>query len=898
MEVKKRVPIRRRVLLLVLLTMLIALLATGITGFLCIQWVRISSEAALTEQLESNLKSIVEQKAVFADAKLEHYEKYIEFVTDYIEDMYADEDAMISQGRIFDAPKDTKEYALTRGFTTEGINVDDYAEELLFFSNLEKIWKPIATKNENLITTVYLGTKSGLLASYDRWSYLSVPSDGPELVYDYFQSGWYTQGMREDGIFYTDLYIDSQGRGLTITVASPFRNTDGKIVGVNCADFDITGLYNELLSIDLGEGAFSFALDREGTVISPDSADKITEEVTGLSVNELSKLRAEPDGIMDIGNVVYVSIPIERIGWTLCLSVPKSLIREDIQKTDQSILHAYITFAAIVVLIVIFAVYAAYKLSKNITYPMELLRRDIKVISEGDLDYRASVYRNDEIGDITEQMNEMVDRLNKTMKDLVNTQQRADTMSELATRDSLTGIRNKTAFAAYIQELQDRIDKREQVDFGIGVFDCDNLKGINDHYGHEKGDEYLKAASKMISTVFKNSPVFRVGGDEFTVVLLDEDFQNRSDLIDRFYRESDKINSSVEKEWERIHVASGIAVFEPLINETVADTIRRADRIMYANKRGGKELDDARQSLYFMESDDLYWKERYILDNFKNALDQHWIKVYYQPIMRTKTGKVSALEALARWIDPVRGMIMPNEFIYVLSRYHSLHLMDMYMVEEVCREFGERRQEGLPPVPVSINISAKDFDYMDVPAKLKEITEKHGITSKNIIIEITEQDIAEGTEHFKEALKQIHTDGFTLWIDDFGSGYSSLNVLSQYDVDRIKFDMDLVRHLDDHNGANRKILEAMMKVCREVGIQTLAEGVETETQLNFLKEIGCDLVQGFYFYKPEPLEVSIQRFKHRSVNILCETDEERISFLTSNETDDPFKNSNEQKSEI
>lgn len=500
MKTKKRVPIRTRVLILVLMTIMIAVLVASITGFLCINWVRESSEAALAEQLESNLKSIVEQKTVFADARLEHYEKYIEFVTDYIEDMYADEETMIEQGTIFYPPQDTKEYALTRGFVTKDVNVDDYTNELLFFSNLEKIWKPIATKNEDLITTVYVGTESGLLASYDRWSYLSVPSDGPELVYDYYQSGWYTQGMKEDGIFYTDLYIDSQGRGLTITVACPFRNASGRIVGVDCADFDITGLYNELLSIDLGEGAFSFALDREGAVISPDVADKTTEEVTGLSEDELAELRAEPDGIWDKGNAVYVSIPIDRLGWTLCLSVPKSFIRETVQKTDRSIMHAYITFTVIVALIIVIVIYAVYKLAHNITYPMELLRQDMKVISEGDLDYRATVYRNDEIGDITEQMNEMVDRLNKTMKDLVNSQQRADAMSELATRDSLTGIRNKTAFAAYIQELQDRIDKREQGEFGIGVFDCDNLKGINDHFGHEKGDEYLKAASKMTQT--------------------------------------------------------------------------------------------------------------------------------------------------------------------------------------------------------------------------------------------------------------------------------------------------------------------------------------------------------------------------------------------------------------
>ena len=372
----------------------------------------------------------------------------------------------------------------------------------------------------------------------------------------------------------------------------------------------------------------------------------------------------------------------------------------------------------------------------------------------------------------------------------------------------------------------------------------------------------------MIGRVFQNSPVFRVGGDEFTVVLQNEDFQNRAELSDQFYRDSDAISASAQNEWEQIRTAMGMAVFDPEIDQAVSDTVRRADKMMYYNKRGGKDAEDTeRVSTYFMESDEIYWKERYILDSFKTALEQHWIKVFYQPIMRIKSGKLSVLEALARWIDPVRGMISPNEFIYILSRYHRLHMLDMYMVEEVCREFGVRGEAGLPLGPVSVNISAQDFDYVDVPARLKEMTEKYGLDPDNIIVEITEQDIAEGTEHFKDALKQIRANGFRLWIDDFGSGYSSLNVLSQYDVDRIKFDMELVRHLDDNNGANRHILEAMVRVCRELGIGTLAEGVETEAQLHFLEEIECDMAQGYYFYKPEPADVSIYKFMHRAADI-------------------------------
>jgi EAL domain-containing protein (putative c-di-GMP-specific phosphodiesterase class I) len=267
------------------------------------------------------------------------------------------------------------------------------------------------------------------------------------------------------------------------------------------------------------------------------------------------------------------------------------------------------------------------------------------------------------------------------------------------------------------------------------------------------------------------------------------------------------------------------------------------------------------------DPDAKYWDERYIIDSYKTALEQHWFKVYYQPIVRISNRKMVSLEALARWIDPVRGTIPPSEFIPILSRMHRLYMLDLYMVEEVCREFGIREEAGLPLLPVSVNISAQDFDYVDVPEKLKEITDKYGVSRDSIIVEITEQDIAEGEEPFKEALERIREYGFRLWTDDFGSGYSSLGVLSQYKVDRIKFDMALVQHLDDNDGANRKIMEAMVGVCREMNVGTLAEGVETKEQLEFLESIGCDLAQGFYLFKPDPTDVSIFKFKNRKEDI-------------------------------
>lgn len=582
---QKRVPIRRRVMTIVMMTTLITFLAASVTGLICIHWIKNASEDALTQQLETNLKSVVEQKAVSADVRLEHYEKYIEFVTDYIESMYTEQDKMIEQGRVFDPPRNTKEYALTRAFATKAQTEEKLDNEIRFFSNLEQIWEPIAKENENLITTVYAGTKNGLLTSYDRWSYMSAVPEGEELYYDYFDSDWYKQGMKEKDVFYTSLYVDSQGRGLTITLASPFHNAKGQVVGVDSADFDITGLYDELLSIDLGDGTVSFALDQDGAIISPDAENKSVKEYTGLTEKQLEKLRNEDDGILETKNAVYVCIPIKRVGWTLCASVPTTTITDSIHEADQSIRFAYLLFIVIALLIIIAAVLAVNKAAASITRPMEILGRDMKIIADGDLNYRAEVMRNDEIGDITMRMNEMVDRLQLTMTELTSTQEHADAMSRLAIHDSLTGIRNKMAFDEEEQVLEQKLADGHK-EFGFVMVDLNNLKEINDRYGHDKGDITIKKLCSLICETFDHSPVFRVGGDEFVVILENMDYKNVTELVTQFEKTIEDISGQTELEpWDRISAAIGYALYDESEDTGADSVLTRADMEMYRCKR-------------------------------------------------------------------------------------------------------------------------------------------------------------------------------------------------------------------------------------------------------------------------------------------------------------------------
>ena len=438
-------------------------------------------------------------------------------------------------------------------------------------------------------------------------------------------------------------------------------------------------------------------------------------------------------------------------------------------------------------------------------------------------------------------------------------------------RDPLTGLPNVNYLVDYADERVEGIRLRGRTPFLI-YSDVNFMQFYNNQYGFTAGNELLRLIADILQAAFPDALIMRGADDHFIVI---DAFTDRQDIARRFTQVNERIKRRASG--NTTGVQAGICVFE--------DGMRSAEAVDHAKnalKRIGSDLNEIIR-FYSHEADDLYWSQRYIVENFDRAIENGWLKIYYQGITRVETGKSAALEALARWVDPERGVISPGEFIPVLEKYHLLYKLDLFMMEQVCREIPVRVSRGLPLVPVSINFSAQDFDYVDIPGQLNALYERYDVRRyvdrKYFIIEITEQDMATATERFYDQLRQIRRDGFKLWLDDFGSGYSSLNVFSRFDVDLIKFDMELLKNLDDHRGANRRILRAMVEVARQLGIHTLVEGMETEEQRQFLNEIGCELAQGFLFHRPEPLDAILRRLDAGHIPGLCETAEEREAHI-------------------
>ncbi|MBO5623352.1 MAG: bifunctional diguanylate cyclase/phosphodiesterase, partial [Butyrivibrio sp.] len=434
--------------------------------------------------------------------------------------------------------------------------------------------------------------------------------------------------------------------------------------------------------------------------------------------------------------------------------------------------------------------------------------------------------------------------------------------------DSLTNLPNVNYVNKHGEEKLEQIRSTDGTPVVLYV-DIDSMQSYNRKYGIEKGDELLSLVADVLSASFPHGLVARESSDYFAVI---DKYYGQEDLAERLENINSKIKNRAFGTTTGINAGIYICADSVTMTEAVDHAIR-------ANKLVGEDLNKFYR-FYTAEDDTLYNSQRYIIEHFQKAKENGWIKVFYQCFLRVETGNGMGFEALARWIDPKKGLINPNDFIPALEKYHLMHELDLYIFETVCKEIKVRYEMGLPLLPVSVNFSRQDFDYIDVVDEINRIYDEYdisqyGIDKSYFFIEITEQGMATATDKFYEQLGKIRKNGYKLWVDDFGSGYSSLNVFSNFDIDLIKFDMDLLRNLDAHNGTNRVLIKAMIEVAHKLGIHTLCEGLETEEQRQFLLNSGCELAQGYLYHKPEGLDSILERLNKNIQIPKWETEDER-----------------------
>lgn len=351
---------------------------------------------------------------------------------------------------------------------------------------------------------------------------------------------------------------------------------DDKFIGVIGIEIDYETLAREVENIKLYDSGYAFVLDEKGNFVCHphlDSAALVNEDrpeaPDGLISND-SHVQYSYEGVKKTA----VWMPLNN-GMRLYVTVPTSEINRGWQSLVRNILLAsFLTLLAVVAFTMRFA--------NRLTQPLHQLTEAAKQVGNGNYDFALDYDKNDEVGILARTFEQLASKVKDNITSL----------NERINMDPLTSVRNKGAYAYCIQELQDSLDmseEQEQAEFAIGVFDADNLKAINDTYGHAKGDLYLKTACNLICRTFQHSPVFRVGRDEFAVILRGEDYLNRNDLLAQFRKSREEICENAENEWDQVSVTLGLAVYDPTTDAGVIDVSRRADKLMYENKRIWKE---------------------------------------------------------------------------------------------------------------------------------------------------------------------------------------------------------------------------------------------------------------------------------------------------------------------
>ncbi len=405
--------------------------------------------------------------------------------------------------------------------------------------------------------------------------------------------------------------------------------------------------------------------------------------------------------------------------------------------------------------------------------------------------------------------------------------------------DKLTNMPNMSAFGIFAEQERTRMRKKGIVPAFV-YFDIRDMKAINEKYGFSRGNGVLSGTAFVLKDVFENDAMARLSDDHFIVLTSKRHLEQKIEQVnDQILRNPMGIP---------VQVCAGIYIDD----KTGIDIFASIDRARIACK---SIKGDYNRKYHVFDRDMFteYRQRRHVLNHFEEALANGCIRLYYMPIVRTVTGKICDMEALARWIDPEKGMLPPAQFIPVLEDNRLIKRLDFYMLRKICESLSKQKRLNMPLVPVSVNISRSNFEVCDVFDEVLAIVNEYNIAHHLLTVEITESAFIKNQQFLTNQIERFREAGFNVWMDDFGSEYSSLNTLQEYTFDLIKLDMRFMKNFS-LTGKNRLILSDVISMISKLGVSTLAEGVQTKEQLRFLRDAGCDKVQGFLFGKPMPCE--------------------------------------------
>lgn len=458
-----------------------------------------------------------------------------------------------------------------------------------------------------------------------------------------------------------------------------------------------------------------------------------------------------------------------------------------------------------------------------------------------------------------------LERVNQTdseflvlMHDVSERKQMEDTIRQMAYYDSLTGLPNRNL-------MNDRLAvvlahaTRDQEQVAIMFLDLDNFKTINDSLGHEAGDHLLQQASQRIrNSLRQGDTVARMGGDEFIILApgihhSDDAAKLAQKLIDLMAQPFKIGNNELY-----IGCSIGISVF-PNDGADIKTLLKNSDLAMYRAKEMGKNM-----FKMFTPSMNSQAMERMTLErNLRTALSNNEFELHYQPKINLNTGQISGMEALLRWTNAELGQVSPAQFISLTEETRLIIPIGHWVLETACQQANVWKKQGLPPIAISVNLSMIQFTHPLLVSDIKNVLDETGVDPTLLELEITETVLMKDTALAVSILNKLSGLGIKISIDDFGTGFSSLNYLKNLPIDFLKIDQTFVKDLDEPT--NAAITKTIVALAQSLKMKTIAEGVETEAQKDFLRELQCDEAQGYLFSKPLPADQITQLLEKGTV---------------------------------
>lgn len=711
-----------------------------------------------------------------------------------------------------------------------GMNVSANSDDVKGIKGFNEMTRNLSLicSSDTIVSSWIISEQNGMLVSGGE--VLSADEYGLNDEYWYgrylsgIETGSYICTYSEQGIFGTDV----------VSVIVPVSK-NGSVFAFCGLEVTANSVFDILSQYSFNKGTYPL-IAAGGEVIHRPDTEEFRQK---FNLNDppfiklLSSSSVYSDGldsyISESGNEVYYYCKSNGIsGWNVIVLYDSSEINGGIYSI---FMRQFIILLCMCALLVIYIVNILHRESA----PLHEIRDCTKEITSGNYNYRIKNITKNELGTVAQNVNRIAEIM----------QAKNSVINSYNTTDVLTGLKNRSAM---YERLNDIIQTREEgrSRFALMFVDIDNFRWLNETLGHNYGDEVLSRFGSIIKEQLPNDmSVFRFSGDEFIIIKeFDTDYSEVYSAIDNLHN---RFNNPIEIMNDKIYIkfSIGVSIF-PDDDVTPERLLRNAETALHRAKDSGKD----RVAFYTNTNRDKSpFSKAAIARSLTDALQNGELFLHYQPIVSAATRDIHGFEVLLRWISPEFGVVPPADFINVAEESGDIVKIGTWIFESACRTLKQINETIDPNIIMSINVSPVQLRRDDYIEHVKQVIDITRVNPKNIQLEITESTLIDFTDSNSSIINEINDIGISLALDDFGTGYSSLNYLKNFPIKCLKIDKSFIDEINN-NQRDYAITDSIIDLVHGLGIQTVAEGIETVGQYNFLAEMKCDYIQGFLMSKP------------------------------------------------